>query len=594
MATILILRPNAPGDYDHLLADPYNYANYQVVSDDHWSSYVEARYSAGEDLYNIRNHDPLKEKGTVSKIGFYFVIKGNWNDTVAYQKIKIGGIEYDSVSEPFTENWGVCARERATNPNTGAAWTWDDIDNLQIGIALEYSFSPKNRCAEVYIKIYYDSVPFVSSSATTNIEETTATGNGNITDIGKENATKRGVCWNTTGNPTVADSKSEQTGSFGTGSFSRSMTGLIPGQKYYVRAYAYNSEGYGYSDVRTFVTKPNPPTTLACSVISSTQIDLTWTKGSGAEKTMVRRKIGSYPTSPTDGDQAYFGTGESFSDDDLTRYTHYYYRAWSYKTDAPNSGYSDEYSSDDDSTPAELATVVTEDATGILQSQATGNGEITNTGGVDVTTRGFKYALTKDPLNDVHEDGTYGIGEYSKVIPKLQANTEYWYCAYATNSIGTVYGAWVKFKTPATGTIPTGTKINICGDYTGYTYELNKSLTDDGNEYESYFTLSTDLMGKQGLHIYKRLEDLFSYFEKKESGTCKIYIKRDNEATWQYAGEVSMTGDEDIIIKHLPSDNKDTSGDMDFLAKHFLIKFVFRNDFEFIGLITESVQEGVR
>lgn len=76
------------------------------------------------------------------------------------------------------------------------------------------------------------------------------------------------------------------------------------------------------------------------------QIDLTWVKGSGAEKTMIRRKIGSYPSSPSDGVQAYFDTGISFSDTGLLPDTIYYYRAWSYKTGAPNEGYSDEYAED--------------------------------------------------------------------------------------------------------------------------------------------------------------------------------------------------------------------------------------------------------
>ena len=99
---------------------------------------------------------------------------------------------------------------------------------------------------------------------------------------------------------------------------------------------------------------------------------------------------------------------------------------------------------------------------------------------------------------------------------------------------------------------------------------------------------------KQGLHFKKILEDIYSYFVKKVSGTCKIYIKRDSETTWQYCGQISMTGDEDIIVPHLPSENQDSSGDVDFLAKHFLIKFVFVSDFEFIGLITESVMVGIR
>ncbi|GAJ02051.1 unnamed protein product, partial [marine sediment metagenome] len=45
--------------------------------------------------------------------------------------------------------------------------------------------------------------PTVTTQAVDDILPTTATGNGNMTDNGGENASKRGVCWNTTGNPTV-------------------------------------------------------------------------------------------------------------------------------------------------------------------------------------------------------------------------------------------------------------------------------------------------------------------------------------------------------------------------------------------------------
>ena len=230
-------------------------------------------------------------------------------------------------------------------------------------------------------------------------------------------------------------------------------------------------------------------------------------------------------------------------------------------------------------------------------ASVTGNGNITCAGGEDCAERGFQYGLTQTPTwTEKVDAGGYGAGAFYLTIDTLQSNTAYWYRAYAKNTVDPFYGygAWIKFQTAAAGTTPTGTKISICSDYSGYTYILNKSLTDDGNAYESYFVISTDLADKQGLHFKKRLEDLYSYFEKKDSGTCKIYVKRDNETTWQYAGEISMTGDDDIIVPHLPSENQDTSGDVDWLAKHFLIKFVFQNDFEFIGLVAEFVPIGVR
>ena len=109
--------------------------------------------------------------------------------------------------------------------------------------------------------------PTVTTQAVTAILSTTATGNGNITAIGSYAPSKRGVCWNTTGNPTVADSKSEEVGSFGTGAFTKAMTGLARGERYYVKAYAYNSGGYSYGSEVNFYTNPAVTTYAPSDII---------------------------------------------------------------------------------------------------------------------------------------------------------------------------------------------------------------------------------------------------------------------------------------------------------------------------------------
>ncbi len=48
------------------------------------------------------------------------------------------------------------------------------------------------------------------TQAATAIGATTATGNGNITDLGSPPPTQHGVCWNTTGTPTIGDGKTKQ------------------------------------------------------------------------------------------------------------------------------------------------------------------------------------------------------------------------------------------------------------------------------------------------------------------------------------------------------------------------------------------------
>jgi uncharacterized protein (TIGR02145 family) len=86
--------------------------------------------------------------------------------------------------------------------------------------------------------------PTLTTKIVTNIMATTATGGGEITNDGGGALQERGVCWSTSENPTIADSKTSD-GS-GIGSFVSNLTGLLPGTTYYVRAYATNwSTGYG-------------------------------------------------------------------------------------------------------------------------------------------------------------------------------------------------------------------------------------------------------------------------------------------------------------------------------------------------------------
>ena len=81
---------------------------------------------------------------------------------------------------------------------------------------------------------------------------TTASTGGYIADDGGAEITARGVCWNTTGTPTITDSKTSD--GTGDGAFSSTMTGLSYGTVYYVRAYGTNSAGTAYGSEMTFRT----------------------------------------------------------------------------------------------------------------------------------------------------------------------------------------------------------------------------------------------------------------------------------------------------------------------------------------------------
>ena len=86
----------------------------------------------------------------------------------------------------------------------------------------------------------------IATTDTSNFITTSIDVSGNITNAGSGNITERGICYNTTGCPTTADSKVSESGSFGTGTFTETLTGLSSGTDYFARAYAINPTGTSY------------------------------------------------------------------------------------------------------------------------------------------------------------------------------------------------------------------------------------------------------------------------------------------------------------------------------------------------------------
>ena len=77
-------------------------------------------------------------------------------------------------------------------------------------------------------------------------------GHGTVTDVGGCDITDKGVCWNSTGGPTLATAAHSSGGS-GSSAFSALASGLTQNTSYYIRAYATNCYGTSYGDVRSFV-----------------------------------------------------------------------------------------------------------------------------------------------------------------------------------------------------------------------------------------------------------------------------------------------------------------------------------------------------
>ncbi len=73
-----------------------------------------------------------------------------------------------------------------------------------------------------------------------------------ISDDGGSLINARGVCWSTSPRPTVKDSKIVD--GTGAGSYTSTITGLIPDTEYFARSYASNKKGAAYGSTMSFRT----------------------------------------------------------------------------------------------------------------------------------------------------------------------------------------------------------------------------------------------------------------------------------------------------------------------------------------------------
>ena len=109
-------------------------------------------------------------------------------------------------------------------------------------------------------------LPTVTTTAALPITETIARSGGEILLDGGSAVTARGVCWDTTSQPTVLNNKTSD--GTGVGSFTSTLSGLIPGKTYFVRSYAINSLGTAYGN-ETSVTLDKSKFTITASVIGT-------------------------------------------------------------------------------------------------------------------------------------------------------------------------------------------------------------------------------------------------------------------------------------------------------------------------------------
>ena len=125
-----------------------------------------------------------------------------------------------------------------------------------------------------------------------------------------------------------------------------------------------------------------------------------------------------------------------------------------------------------------VPTVTTALVSEVTSNSFTAGGDVTSEGGTAVTARGVAYGTTASPTiaGTITSSGT-GTGAFSSQLSGLTGGTQYYVRAYATNAVGTAYGAQVTFTTAVNQ--PTVTTAAVTGiSATGATTGGN--VTSDG------------------------------------------------------------------------------------------------------------------
>jgi len=110
------------------------------------------------DRYGIQNHSA--GSGTINKVTMYAVLHQAGTGAHSNYGIKTGGTDYMVGAFQAATSPTLYSHDWDTNPKTGVAWTWDDVDALEAILTISRCSSYQyTMCYQMYLIIDYTEAP---------------------------------------------------------------------------------------------------------------------------------------------------------------------------------------------------------------------------------------------------------------------------------------------------------------------------------------------------------------------------------------------------------------------------------------------------
>ena len=309
-----------------------------------------------------------------------------------------------------------------------------------------------NGNVEVKVRAINNAGASVNTLEVTNIANTTATFNGEITNPGQPPYTERGFVYDTQSAPTVSTCINKLSSPISpTARFSSNIEGLKPMQVYFARSYIVQNGSTIYGNTVSFTTAQQKTTVSTSAVTQIGASAATFNAqilDAGTPAYTERGFCYSKGKNPTiaDNRKSVSGSGAgnfTLSVSNLEYPVTYYVRA--YAIQAGETIYGNIVSFSTNSTAVSIRTYA---ATEVTASSAVLNGTVLHQGSPAYTEKGFCYGSYNPTINDnkIVVSGN-GTGDFSARISNLRYGELVYFKSYAIQDGSPVYGENLYFYT---------------------------------------------------------------------------------------------------------------------------------------------------